>query len=147
VPTATAHATDPVNPQSPLRPAGDDLDAEHLAALHTLPMDFLLCRADGHQMRTSRGYGVIVANHQTGHEHTEVNWAWRAQDCLRCGYSVERHFDQHYLPLRGGRQGYPEGYLFKGMGRVHPALARRVLWEKQVGNRPKPRKAKAGKGK
>jgi hypothetical protein len=121
--------------------AGDDLEAEQLRVLRAMPRQFLVCRGDGHNWRTERGWGVVVAD-RLGNQREYVNWGWRVRRCLDCGAEVEKHYSPTMALLGGGRADYPTDgttgtpYLTKGLGRIPPRLARLVLWEREAGPQP-----------
>jgi hypothetical protein len=123
--------------------------------LASLPLNFLQCRADGHILRTTRGYGVVVTEwrgrgkRRKRYKVTYVNWAWRRQECDNCNYEVDTRFNQTMKRL-GASPNYegcvgvnengvrdPEAeYLLKGHGRISPSEARRELWRRQAGEPP-----------
>jgi hypothetical protein len=133
------------------------MDADEQARadfLASLPINFLECRADGHVLVTTRGYGVQVVEWRGRGKRkkrvkvTYINWAWREQSCDNCGYVVETQFNQtmrrlgarpNYEGCRGENEDGEEmeaAYLLRGHGRISPAEARRELWRRQAGEQP-----------
>ena len=127
----------------------ESLEGEQLAVLRQMPTRFLRCRADGHNWKTTRGWGVTVLD-AAGNEHHHVNWGWRAQECVKrpdgmrgCEGSVERYYSPTFDPIPSlTRMEYPTDgktgvtYLTAGLGRIPPRLARRVIWEREAGPQP-----------
>jgi hypothetical protein len=113
----------------------DDEIAARLAHLETLPDAFLQCRAIGHDDEIVTGYGVKTWDEQLGAEVVMRSWAWLERNCRRCSRSVLTTYDQ-YFSQPHSRPHYPDGYLFKHLGRGKPSEARRVFWRRQAGTQP-----------
>jgi hypothetical protein len=119
-------------------PTGTDIDAEvdaRLAALAGLSDAYLQCRAIGHDDEIVTGYGVKTWDEQLGAQVIMRSWAWLERNCNRCGRQVLTTYDQFFLNPRN-QPRYPEGYLFKGLGRGKPSEARRVFWNRKAGAQP-----------
>jgi hypothetical protein len=143
VPTRTAAVADPAHHAGParlFRAAEETAEAERALALAEMPTAYILCRGERHALEAERGYGVNVYDVDLGRDVRQVNWAWRKSTCSRCGYEVETWYDQVFRRVTSF-QKHPEGYLLKGMGRAHPAEARRELWQRDVGKQPTPAKS------
>ena len=113
----------------------DDEIAARLAALEALPDEFLRCRAIGHDDEIVTGYGVKTWDQELGAEVVMRSWAWLERNCRRCGRTVLTTYDQ-FFGSPHSRAGYPEGYLFKDLGRGRPLEARRVFWRRHAGDQP-----------
>jgi hypothetical protein len=117
------------------RAAGPDAEAERALALAGMADEFIICRGERHDLEDERGYGVRVYDPTLARDVLQVNWAWRKSSCRRCGYQVEVWYDHGFRRVTAIAT-HPAGYLLKGMGRAHPAEARRELWRRQLGTQP-----------